>query len=52
MKRKYMGGKTKETLVVVDDDEDKEEKINTCFALVRNIQDAHTQMLIGSQDTK
>ncbi|XWS76695.1 hypothetical protein CRYUN_Cryun01aG0199800 [Craigia yunnanensis] len=53
MKRKHMEGKTKETPAVDDnDDDEEEEKINTFFTLVRNIRDAHNQMLIGSQDTK
>ncbi|XP_022760011.1 protein NIM1-INTERACTING 1-like [Durio zibethinus] len=48
-----MEGKMKETPAVDDnDDEEEEEKINTFFTLVRNIRDAHNQMLIGSEDTK
>ncbi|XVF32950.1 hypothetical protein REPUB_Repub17cG0127000 [Reevesia pubescens] len=54
MKRKYMEGKTKESIPAVDDNDEEaeEEKINTFFSLVRNIREAHSKMLIGSKDTK
>ncbi|WRX11394.1 NPR1/NH1-interacting protein - like 3 [Theobroma cacao] len=47
-----MEGKTKETPALVNDDDDEQEKINTFSTLVRNLQDAHSRMLIGSQDRK
>ncbi|XP_022769518.1 protein NIM1-INTERACTING 1-like [Durio zibethinus] len=58
-----MEAKTKETPAIDDnaeegggeeeeEEEEEEEKINAFFTLVRNIRDAHNQMLIRSQDSK
>ncbi|XVF72801.1 hypothetical protein PTKIN_Ptkin12aG0149200 [Pterospermum kingtungense] len=57
MKRKFMEANTKETPAVDDnnkdeEEEEEEEKVNAFFNLVRNIREAHNQILIGSQDSK
>ncbi|OMO64072.1 hypothetical protein CCACVL1_22077 [Corchorus capsularis] len=51
-----MEGNTKENstppALLVNDEEEEEERINAFFSLVRNIRDAQSRMLIGSQDGK
>ncbi|OMO82219.1 hypothetical protein COLO4_23174 [Corchorus olitorius] len=51
-----MEGNTKEKNstppALLVNDEEEEERINAFFSLVRNIRDAQSRMLIGSQDVK
>ncbi|XP_038682319.1 uncharacterized protein LOC119982816 [Tripterygium wilfordii] len=55
MKRKHREGGGKKEGSAIDDrekEEEEEEKINTFYNLVRNIREVHTQMLMGSGESK
>ncbi|KAJ9187917.1 hypothetical protein P3X46_003328 [Hevea brasiliensis] len=50
-KRKHMDGGRRAIGEEEEKEEGEEEKINTFYTLIRNIRDAHNQMLIGSSTT-